>query len=174
MAHDTVDRQRPAAGAAMASVNALVAWFLEGLDRRDVWRVLAAGLAAEIVWEIWARMVTPVIIGGPLEPAGLVLSLFRLDYSLYWLGEAIHLVTGFVFYPLGYVLLFRRVLPGDVYVRGAIYGVLLWVFALGICAPLAGLPIFLGFIPLSIMSLIGHTLFGLFAAITYERLRAAG
>ena len=173
MAHDTVDRQRPAA-AAMAFEGGIVGWFLQGLDRRDVWRVLAAGLVAEIVWEIWARVVTPVIIGGPLEPAGLILSLFRLDPSLYWLGEAIHLVTGFVFYPLGYVLVFRRVLPGNVYVKGAIYGVLLWVFALGICAPLAGLPIFLGFIPLSIMSLIGHTLFGLFAALTYERLKAAG
>ena len=161
------------AGAAAGFADRTTTWLFDGLDRHDAWRILAAGLVAEVFWEIWARMITPILIGGPLQPAALVLSLFRLDPSYFWLGELIHFVTGFAIYPAAYVLMFRRILPGGVVARGAVYGVLLWVFALGICAPLAGLPLFLGFIPLAYASLAGHTAFGLLLVLTYERLKTA-
>lgn len=130
--------------------------------------VLLSGLAADIVWEIWARLITPLWVGGPLQPAALVQSVFGFNNML--VAEAIHAVVGVVFYPLGYLFiarpLQRLIVPGlPVALTGAGFGVGLWIFALYVMAHLfAGLPPFLGFVTLTWASLVGHLLFGLIVA----------
>ncbi|WP_374440945.1 hypothetical protein [Stella sp.] len=134
---------------------------------------LLAGVAADLTWEVWARLVTPLWVGGPLEPAALVQSVFGMESRL--LAELIHLVVGVVFYPLGYLLVARplaaAIMPGLPWVLVAIgYGIGLWVFALYVMAHLvAGLPAFLDFIPLAWASLVGHLLFGLVVGAVVRR-----
>ena len=130
--------------------------------------VLLAGFAADIAWEVWARAITPLWVGGPLQPAGLVQSVFGFQNLV--AAEAIHGVVGVVFYPLGYLFIARPIartvtpfLPW--WIVGLGFGVGLWVFALYVMAHLiAGLPAFLGFIQLTWASLVGHMLFGLITA----------
>jgi hypothetical protein len=137
------------------------------LTRDTLVTSLAAGIAADLTWEFWARVVTPVLpgVGGPLEPAALVQSVFGLESRL--VGEIIHLVVGFVFYPLGYLFvarpLQRLAIPGlPWWLTAAGFGVGLWIFALYVMAHLiAGLPAFLDFIPLAWASFGGHVIFGL-------------
>lgn len=139
---------------------------------------LVAGIAADISWEIWARIITPNLpgVGGPLEPAALIQSVF--GFSNWTVAEAIHLAVGAVFYPLGYLFiarpLQRMVVPWlPWWLTGAGFGVGLWIFALYVMAHLiAGLPPFLGFIPLTWASLGGHIVFGVVTAYVV-RLRAA-
>jgi hypothetical protein len=102
---------------------------------------LLAGVAADLTWEFWARAITPFLpgVGGPLEPAALVQSVFGLESRL--VGEIIHLVVGFVFYPLGYLFvarpLQRAIIPGlPWYLTAAGFGVGLWIFALYVMAHL--------------------------------------
>jgi hypothetical protein len=137
--------------------------------------VLLAGIAAEVVWEIWARVITPYIVGGPLDPAALVQDVFHLQSRLP--AEIIHLLVGLIAYPLGYIFIARPVartitpfVPWWIVALG--YGVGLWIFALYIMAHLfAGHPPFLGFIPLTWVSLIGHLAFSLaLAAVVRARL----
>lgn len=130
--------------------------------------IIAAGLAADVAWEIWARAITPLLVGGPLEPAALVQSVFGLDNRL--LAEVIHAVVGIVFYPLGYLFI-ARPLQRFIFPRlpllltGLGFGTGLWVFALFVMAHLiAGLPAFLGFIPLTWASLAGHLIYGVTVA----------
>jgi len=129
---------------------------------------IIAGGAADVAWEVWARLSTPLWVGGPLEPAALVQSVFGLKSRL--AGELIHGVVGVVFYPLGYIYVARPIarvitpfLPW--WMVGIGFGIGLWVFALYVMAHLiAGLPAFLGFIPLTWASLVGHIIFGVVAA----------
>ncbi|UOM36832.1 hypothetical protein MRB58_05510 [Acuticoccus sp. I52.16.1] len=131
---------------------------------------LLAGAAADISWEVWARLITPHLpgVGGPLEPAALIRSVFGFSSTL--LAEVIHGIVGVVFYPLGYLFiarpLQRLVLPSlPWWLTGAGFGVGLWIFALFVMAHLvAGLPAFLGFIPLTWASLGGHVVFGVVTA----------
>jgi hypothetical protein len=138
------------------------------LSARTLLTILLAGAAADIAWEVWARLLTPLWVGGPLEPAGLVQSVFGLSSRP--VAELIHLVVGVVFYPIGYLFiarpLARIVLPMlPWWLVGAGFGVGLWVFALYVMAHLfAGLPPFLGFITLTWASLVGHILFGVVTA----------
>lgn len=138
------------------------------IDGALVVTILLAGLAADLSWEIWARLVTPLLVGGPLEPAALVQSVFGFENRA--LAEVIHAVVGVVFYPIGYLFiarpLQRRLLPRlPLALTGAGFGVGLWIFALYVMAHLiAGLPAFLGFVPLTWASLAGHVIFGLVVA----------
>src|SRR5215204_4571669 len=77
------------------------------ITRDLVITALIAGMAADLTWEVWARAITPFLpgVGGPLEPAALVQSVFALKSR--FLAEIIHLVVGFVFYPLGYLFIAR-------------------------------------------------------------------
>lgn len=129
---------------------------------------IVAGALADATWEVWARLITPLWVGGPLQPAALVQSVFGFQNG--FVGEAIHLVVGVVFYPLGYLFvarplarLFAPSLPW--WLVGAGFGVGLWVFALYVMAHVfAGLPPFLGWVTLAYASLVGHVLFGLVVA----------
>lgn len=128
-----------------------------------------AGIGADLTWEVWARLITPLIVGGPLEPAALVQSVFGLASR--FAGELIHALVGIVFYPLGYLYIARPIartivpfLPWWIVAIG--FGIGLWIFALYVMAHLiAGLPPFLGFIPLTWVSLVGHIIFGVVVAL---------
>jgi hypothetical protein len=135
---------------------------------------LIAGVAADLTWEFWARVITPLLpgVGGPLEPAALVQSVFGLESK--FTAEVIHLVVGFLFYPIGYLFiarpLQRLMLPSLPWPLTAIgFGIGLWVYALYVMAHLvAGLPAFLDWIPLTWASLGGHVLFGLIVGLVVE------
>jgi hypothetical protein len=130
--------------------------------------ILLAGVAADLTWEFWARIITPMLVGGPLQPAALVQSVF--GFQNIGLAELIHAIVGVVFYPIGYLFiarpLQRMIFPNlPLLLIGIGFGVGLWVFALYVMAHLiAGLPAFLGFIPLTWASLAGHILFGVVVA----------
>ncbi len=142
------------------------------LNSGTVATLLIAGLAADLTWEVWARMITPLIVGGPLEPAALVQSVFGLKSRL--TGEIIHLVVGFLFYPIGYLYIARPlqrfILPSLPWVLTALgFGAGLFVFSLYIMAHLiAGFPPFLGWVPLAWCSLFGHLLFGLIVGVVVQ------
>jgi hypothetical protein len=185
-------------------------------------QLLVGGFAGLMVWEIWARFITVIVLGGPLEPAGLVTSLVQ-----HWTGyqmprlaaEAAHYVIGIVGYPVAYFVIsraFRYWAPtleaavwaiftlfvGHALLQGSAtpfmgvfwmivtvvtmtrfinpsrliadclsWGSFTWFNALGIMAPLAGLPFLLmewggG---LSFMSYVGHVIYGFTAAYVFEK-----
>lgn len=130
--------------------------------------LVAGGLAADLAWEFWARVITPVIVGGPLQPAGLILSLFRLPAEYYVHAEVLHVVTGLVFYPMVMWAIRTYVYAGSRLADGLIIGLFTWFLALGVFAPLAGLPFMLGFILLSWMSGIGHVLYGIALSFVFR------
>ncbi|PKA39919.1 hypothetical protein N2599_29255 (plasmid) [Rhizobium sullae] len=136
--------------------------------------IILSGLAANITWEIWARLITPLWVGGPLEPAALVQSVFGFNNLL--LAEMIHAIVGVVFYPIGYLFiarpLQRLIVPKlPLLLTGIGFGIGLWIFALYVMAHLfGGQPAFLGFVTLTWASLIGHMLFGTVVAFVVRRM----
>ena len=132
--------------------------------------LVAGGIAADLAWEIWARAITPIFVGGPLQPASLILSLFRLPGEYYLHAEALHLLTGALFYPLLMWAIRTHIHAGGRVVDGIIIGLATWFLALGVFAPLAGLPFMLGFIKLAWFSGLGHLLYGLVLSFVFHAL----
>jgi hypothetical protein len=200
---------------APSSLNALLP------QPKTVLHLFAGGYIALMAWEIWARTITAWILGNPLEPPGLVISLVQ-----FWTGYTLslptatfaHYVVGIAGYPIFYFIVSRSLKRWGLildlfvwivftafvaysYVKGGFtvemglfwlvvsivsatrmlnpssflanclsWGTFTWFNALGIFAPLAGLPFLLmewggG---LSFMSYVGHALFGFIAAYVFE------
>ena len=124
------------------------------------------------MWELFARFLTPLIIGGALEPAALVISLFQNVFGFNPgrpLAELIHYSTGILLYPLMYWGLSRTRSFGTA-IDGLLWGIATWFLALGVFATAAGLPFMLGFIPLAWMSLFGHVIYGQLAVALFHDL----
>ena len=136
------------------------------IDARTGAALLIAAVAALIAWEIFARLVAPAWIGGPLQPTGLVKSLFANVLGLP-VGQAaaqtVHVVTGLLVYPAVFLLATRIKSLGWI-ADGAILGVATWFFAIGIVAPISGLPFLLGVGAITWAALVGHLVYGLVVA----------
>ena len=195
-------------------------------DAATLVRLFVGGAAGLAVWELWARGLTPLVLGGPLEPAGLVISLARrfTGYDLPRLpAEVIHYAIGIIGYPIAYFAVSRWLPRWGLVLDLAVWAIftafalvlvatggltasvsIFWLIvtavtatralnpslplpafisleiftvfnALGIMAPLAGLPFLLmewggG---LSFMSYVGHVIYGFVAALVFERLNRA-
>ena len=145
-----------------------------GLDGATLRRLCIGGAAGLLAWEVFARLLTPAVIGGPLEPAALIISLFENLLGLNpgrSAAEALHYLTGIALYPLAYWLLTRPAGSAGPTVDGLAWGVATWIVALGLFASLAGLPFMLGYIPLTWMSLVGHLLYAMVAVSLYHELQ---
>ena len=129
-----------------------------------------AAAAAMAGWEIFAKGIAPLIMGGPLSPNGLIVSLIKSLFAVKppgYVATVLHWFTGLAAYPLGFLVL-AAVLPRIGFIgQGIIVGVGTWFLALGVFAPLAGLPFMLKFGTITWVSLWGHLAYGLILAGLY-------
>ncbi|PZO01425.1 MAG: hypothetical protein DCF30_07435 [Hyphomicrobiales bacterium] len=143
---------------------------------RTVAHLVLGGLAGLGFWELFAAVPTAWFAEYALEPPELVKSLFshQLGITLSTpVAKLLHFVTGFLFYPLGYWVLTRWVKSFGMPADGWIWGVITYFIALGVFAPLAGQHFLLSDVPrLSVMSLIGHAIYGYIGALVFEHLEA--
>ncbi|MCX7325732.1 MAG: hypothetical protein NTZ14_15145 [Hyphomicrobiales bacterium] len=137
-----------------------------------VWHLFIGGCAGLGFWEAFSAVPTAMVAGFPLQPPELVKSLFFNLFGLTIsnvLAHAIHYVTGFLFYPIGYWGVTRMIKSFGMPADGWIWGVATYFIALGVMAPLAGQFFLLRDVPLlSLMSLIGHMIYGWIAALVFE------
>ncbi|MEP3276357.1 MAG: hypothetical protein ABJN26_07070 [Stappiaceae bacterium] len=141
--------------------------------------LIVAGGLSTVAWEIWANLLAPLWIGGPLVPASLVKA--ALGVKSLELAQAIHFATGLILFPAGYLYVARPIANAitpwlSPTLLAATYGVALWVFAMyGMAHLVAGMPPFLNFIPLTWASLVGHVILGVVLGGVIEfGLKAAG
>ncbi|WP_157089638.1 DUF6789 family protein [Bosea sp. WAO] len=141
---------------------------------RTLTNLTLGGFAGLGFWELFSAVPTAWLAEFPLEPPELVKSLFAHQLGLTLSTPAaklLHFVTGFLLYPLGYWVLTRRVKSFGMPADGWIWGVITYFIALAFFAPLAGQHFLLNDVPrLSLMSLLGHAIYGYVAARVFEEL----
>ena len=145
-------------------------------DSSTDFTILASGAIATIAFDSFGQGLSPLLGFANLAPVPLATQTIQtvFGFTSQPLGYLLHIVTGLVFYTLGWYLIARpiqqRVMPGLPWiVTAVVYGVVLWVFALYIMAHLvAGNPPFLGFTGITWVALIGHVIFAVVAAWIME------
>ena len=116
--------------------------FLEDLaDKKG--KIAIAALAGTALLIVFMTKMAPIVLGQPMEPAGLVNAILGLDAGSI-VGSIAHISLGLVFFPLGYMLFPFRHFPGPQLARGLLYGAILAAIAGAVIFPLAGQPMFLG------------------------------
>ena len=144
---------------------------------------VVAGAFATLGFDLFGQTISPLLksiaspyLGAKLAPValanqslGVIFGVGAKTISSLGIGHAMHLLTGLLLYPLGYLLVFKPLADGVLrtpwWAKGAIYGAALFVFALYIMAHLvAGNPPFLGWGGITWVALWGHMVFGLIVA----------
>ncbi|MEM6938855.1 MAG: hypothetical protein AAF943_00255 [Pseudomonadota bacterium] len=144
--------------------------------KQSLFTLVSAGALATLAFDTFGQAIGPLLGYAKLAPVGLAGGTLKQVFGANPAGAAylLHMVTGVVFYTLGYFLIARPVqrmiLPQLHWsVTAAAYGVALWVFALYVMAHLVvGMPAFLGFTGITWVALWGHILFALVAAAVIE------
>jgi hypothetical protein len=140
---------------------------------RTVFFLVIGGFAGLGIWEVFSHVLVQWASGQDLSPPSLVQALVRrwtgLELS-FPTASFIHYTTGFLLYPLGYFIMTRWIKSFGLVADGVIWGILTFILALGILAPLAGFPfLLLNQGPwLAIMSCVGHIFYALVAAYVFE------
>ncbi len=128
-------------------------------DRPATERTVLAGFAATSVMTM--LMYTGPIMGMPrMDIAGMLGTMF----GGWWAGMLMHFVNGTIIFPLVYALALYRFLPGAPWLKGMIWGAVLWFLAQTMVMPMMCMGVFSSGTPApaaSVMgSLIGHLLYG--------------
>ncbi len=167
-----------------ATANASRGLSLPTLSVNTLMLILLGGAAGTLAFDIFGRAISPILGFASLAPVGLArafLGTLDLPNSAAY-GHLMHLfLVGALAYPIGWLFAARpvlsRILPGlHWFAMSALYGVGLWVFAIGGIATFAGNPPFLNFTGITWVALVGHVLYAIVAATTMtylERLQNA-
>ncbi len=130
-------------------------------DTRDKgFRLTVAAIVAAVVLEMMMRVGAPNVLGiPPMNPANLVTNILGLSEG-HVLGAVVHFGLGLIGFPIGYMIVAYRHFPGHYLLRGALWGVLLWLVAMAIVVPLASMPFFFGFGMSMVAALVAHIVYG--------------
>ena len=141
------------------------------LDPLGIVLALVAGGLATLAFDVFGQRVSPALGFPGLSPVPLAAQTISVVFgNPGWAGTGgtvLHWLTGVVVYPIAYVLIALPVARGIIgtipwIVVAAVYGVVLWAFALYVMAHLvAGNPPFLGFGALTWVALSGHVIYGI-------------
>lgn len=127
--------------------------------RPNVTRLVLGGLFGTMAMTAMMYMVAPMM-GVRMDIAAMLGSMLGGSWTA---GLAMHFVNGALVFPLvfGYLLVSR--LPGPPVLRGALWGVILWLIAQTMVMPMMGAGLFsaaAGGMVAAVGSLVGHLLYG--------------
>lgn len=134
--------------------------------------ILLSGAAGTLAFDLWGKAIAPLLGFGGLAPVGLArgfLGTLGLPNSAAY-GNLMHLfLVGVIAYPVGWLFIARPIFEKFAakihwFLTSAVYGVGLWVFAIGGIATFAGNPFFLGFSRITWVALAGHVIYAIAAA----------
>lgn len=102
-------------------------------------RALLAGLVATAAMTFIAYFVAPIMLGHPMDIAHMLSGLMGGSWAA---GMMIHLTNGVVVFPLIYSIIMSRFLPGAPWLKGILWGLLLWLGLEIVVLPMMGAGVF--------------------------------
>ncbi len=105
-------------------------------------------------------LVAPAMTGRAMDIAAMLSSVMGGSWAL---GMMAHLANGIIVFPLVYILVVSQRLPGTPWLRGMVWGIVLWLLAQLVMLPAMGSGFFgakAGGMPSAISSLLGHLVYG--------------
>ena len=130
----------------------------ENIVKSKLPRALAGGFVGTVVFTLMGKFVAPHVIGQPMDVAALMAPMLGGSHTA---GVIAHFVTGTVVFPIAYLILGLRYLPGPAWLRGAIFLIPLYLVAMAVIMPILGQGFFFGSPPKAMVALMGHVVFGL-------------
>lgn len=128
--------------------------------RVDVRKALLGGAVGTAVMTLMMYGVAPMIVGKPMDVAGMLAAFLRSSWTM---GFLMHGLNGIVIFPLFYIYALHAVLPGSPWMKGTLWGVILWFVSQVLVMPMMGAGSFsahAGGLMAVMASLIAHVIYG--------------
>jgi hypothetical protein len=125
----------------------------ENIVKSKLLRALAGGFVGTVLFTLMGMFVAPKVIGQPMDVAALIAPLLGGSHPA---GVIAHFVTGTIVFPIAYLVLGIRWLPGPGWLRGALFLMPLYLVAMVVVMPLLGHIVF----GLSMGAIIGRPVKG--------------
>ncbi len=125
----------------------------------QVTKAVVGGLVGTVVMTLMMYFVAPKMTGRTMDIAS---ELGQMMGGSWAAGMAAHFFNGVVIFPAIYVFVLFQYLPGAPVLRGAIWGVLLWLAAQMVLMPMIGNGFFSSNLgpPSAVASLVSHLVYG--------------
>ncbi len=130
----------------------------ESLVESKLLRALIGGFIGTVLFTLMGMFIAPKVIGQPMDVAALIAPLLGGSHTA---GVIAHFVTGTIVFPLAYLALGIRWLPGPGWLRGALFLIPLYLGAMVVVMPFLGQGLFFDSAPKAMVALMGHIVFGL-------------
>lgn len=128
--------------------------------RPDIGKAILGGLVATLVLTGIMYWVAPLMLGQPMDVAGMLSGMIGISWET---GMVLHFINGTLVFPIVYALFLYGVLPGGPWLKGAVWGFILWLIAEIVVVPMAGGGVFhsaMGGMLAAMASLMGHLVYG--------------
>ena len=125
----------------------------------NIWKTIAAGFIGTVMFTLMMRFVAPMM-GVRMD---IVAKLGEMTHTGMAGGLFMHFLNGTVIFPLIYVYLLYRLLPGAPWQKGLLWGVILWLGVEIVMMPIMGSGIFsmeTGGVKAVTAALMGHLVYG--------------
>ena len=125
----------------------------------NIWKAIAGGFIGTVMFTLMMRFVVPMM-GVRMD---IVAKLGEMTHTGMAGGLFIHFLNGTVIFPLLYVYLLYRWLPGAPWQKGLLWGVILWLGVETVMMPMMGGGIFImemGGMKAVMAAFIGHLVYG--------------
>jgi hypothetical protein len=123
-------------------------------------KAILGGIVGTVVMTLMMYYVAPMMLGQPMDVAGMLGSVLGGSWMM---GMIMHFINGSLIFPLIYTYFLYRVLPGEPWLRGTIWGLILWFLSQAVITPMMGGGMFsanAGGLMAVVASLIGHAVYG--------------
>lgn len=130
------------------------------LVRSDLTRSILGGFVGTVAITLMMYFVAPRMTGRTMDIARMLGSMLGDNW---WAGMMMHFVLGTILFPLIFILLLSKRLPGVPIVKGIIWGLVLWFLAQAVVMPMMGAGFFsahAGGVTAVMGSLMGHLVYG--------------
>jgi len=128
---------------------------------------ILGGVIAQIAFEAYAWLISPLVFGPKLQPAFLVIGLFEQYVGVtpsYSVAFSLHALIGTLGFGI-FTLLFYKAFRGRAILSGFISGLILWFIAQGVLAPAMGREFMMGFGAYTQSSFVSHVGMSLIIAL---------
>lgn len=123
-------------------------------------RVLTGGFVGTVLMTLMMYFVAPMMLGRPMDIAAMLGGMLGGSWAM---GMLMHLINGTVIFPLIYGYLVYRRLPGEPWLKGTSWGLILWFVSQAFVVPMMGGGLFsaqAGGLMAVMASLVGHVIYG--------------
>ena len=126
----------------------------------DIRRAILGGFIGTVLLTLMTLFVAPMMTGQKMDMAAKLSEMMGTNPLI---GMAMHFLIGSVVFPLIYVLVLFRFLPGAPWTKGLISGVIFWLGLEIVVMPMMGAGVFnsqAGGMKVAMAALIAHLVYG--------------